>query len=178
MTKFAALLVCTFTLPALCLYFALQRLALLIKIMVMFQLCAGVTFILVHRYVDGAVNVIGALMGMMTVALEEDEGFSLQGMLCYIAYTCVFMFWSMVRAVFYFAGKEAPQYALHGWESVAYEVAIIADVVIYTVLTVLCYLLIQVRSLSLPFRAYISSNPDVTRLSQYPCFLKRHRPDP
>lgn len=124
-----------------------QRLALLIKVMVMFQLCAGVAFIVVHRYVDGAVNVVGAILGLMSVALEEDEGFSLQGMLCYIAYTCVFMFWSMVRAVFYFAGKESPQYALHGWQSVAYEVAIIADVVIYTILTVLCYLLIQVRYL-------------------------------
>lgn len=113
----------------------------MIKIAILFQLSAAVCLILCKHYVDAGVNLLGVCLGVMTVGMNvADEGFNMQSVLCYLAYSCVFMFWSFVRGVFFYMGKEAP-YTLVGWQDTVYQVAILSDVVVYTALTLLTYML-------------------------------------
>lgn len=135
------------------------RLSVIIKIVILFQVAAAVCFMLSRRYVDGAVDFAGAFLGMMMFGSSaEEQGFSLQSTLCYLAFAFVFLFWSMTRGVFYFMGKEAPATVLTGWQQYTYQGAVIGDVAIYFALTLLVYLLYSELRRTLD---------DITNLAQF-----------
>jgi len=119
------------------------RLALCLKIATLFQLAAVVCFALCHRYVDAGIEILGALFGIACIGMNAaDEGFSLQTVLCYVAFAFVMLFWVTVRAVFFFIGKEAPAVtALTGWQMTLYQTTIVADVAVYFAITMLAYML-------------------------------------
>jgi hypothetical protein len=153
----------------------LQRLALCLKIATLFQLAAVVCFALCHRYVDAGIEILGALFGIACIGMNAaDEGFSLQTVLCYVAFAFVMLFWVTVRAVFFFIGKEAPAVtALTGWQMTLYQTTIVADVAVYFAITMLAYMLYTVR-----FRSSVISCVYASVVRPLPFASTLHVPSP
>lgn len=72
------------------------------------RMAIGVHFALVillflgTRYVDGAFDMLGWLIGFFSI--RNSEGYSFQCVLCYTAYCAMDFFWSCLRAILYFSG--------------------------------------------------------------------------
>jgi len=129
------------------------------KIIILFQIAAGVCYMLTHRYIDGAVDFGGAFLGLMMFGSNaEDNGYSMQSTLCFLSFAFVFLFWSLTRGVFYFMGKDQASALLSGWQADVYQGALIGDVVIYFFMTILAYLLYSEMRRTLD---------DITNLAQF-----------
>ncbi len=124
---------------------SIQRLSLGIKFSLLFLLSSAVLHILCRNYVDSAINVFCIVAGIMIVGMGvEESGYSMQSVLCYLSFTTVIMFYSGLRCGFYYLGKQDPNILLLvGWQTVVYQVALIADAVIYTAVTILVFALVS-----------------------------------
>jgi len=81
-----------------------RQIAVLLRMAIALHFMLVVMLFLSTRYVDGAFDVLGALVGFFSI--RNSEGYSLQQVLCYTIFCAMDFFWSCLRIILYFSGAQ------------------------------------------------------------------------
>mmetsp|Transcript_34446 Transcript_34446/g.83320 ORF Transcript_34446/g.83320 Transcript_34446/m.83320 type:complete len:205 (+) Transcript_34446:139-753(+) len=88
-------------------------------------------FFLSALYVDGVVDLLGAMIGYM--AIRNSRGYNFQQVLCYSIYLGMDCFWSIIRSVLFMAGLSRNQMPLRKWQYHVYVGTILGSGFFYFV---------------------------------------------
>mmetsp|Transcript_8748 Transcript_8748/g.17159 ORF Transcript_8748/g.17159 Transcript_8748/m.17159 type:complete len:209 (-) Transcript_8748:412-1038(-) len=108
-----------------------RKLAVYMRGVIYFHLLVILGFFLSALYVDGVVDLLGALIGFMSI--RNSRGYNFQQVLCYSIYLGMDCFWSVIRSVLFLSGLSRNQTPLARWQYNVYVVTIIGSGVFYAV---------------------------------------------
>mmetsp|Transcript_17942 Transcript_17942/g.29217 ORF Transcript_17942/g.29217 Transcript_17942/m.29217 type:complete len:203 (+) Transcript_17942:111-719(+) len=101
------------------------------KIVIYVHLVVITGFLLSALYVDGVVDLLGALIGYM--AIRNSRGYNFQQVLCYSIYLGMDCFWSLIRSVLFLAGLSRNQMPLKKWQYHIYVCTILGSGFFYAI---------------------------------------------
>jgi len=106
-----------------------RRWALGMKIVLSIHIVVITGFFLSALYIDAVVDLLGALIGYMSI--RNPRGYNFQQVLCYSIYLGMDSFWSVIRTVLFFLGLSRTQTPLVAWQYHIYVATITSSGVFY-----------------------------------------------
>lgn len=99
-----------------------RKLASALRVVIYGHLIVIIGFFLSALYVDGVVDLLGALIGFM--AIRNHRGYNFQQVLCYSIYLGMDCFWSIIRSTLFLLGLTKNQVPLTEWQYHIYVITI------------------------------------------------------
>lgn len=117
-----------------------RKVADYMKVAVALHLVLSIYLMLGGRYIDGVMDLLGAVIGFYSI--KNAEGYSFQCVLCYCVFCGMDIFWALLRLILYFSNASSTDSGdLNGWQYNVYISGMIVAPFIYTFATVSSYYL-------------------------------------
>mmetsp|Transcript_24447 Transcript_24447/g.36671 ORF Transcript_24447/g.36671 Transcript_24447/m.36671 type:complete len:198 (+) Transcript_24447:94-687(+) len=114
-----------------------RKIAFLLRIVIYFHLIVIAGFFMSALYVDGVVDLLGALIGYM--AIRNRRGYNFQQVLCYSIYLGMDCFWSIIRCILFYFGLSRNQVPLVEWQYYVYVITITASGLFYAIGSIIAW---------------------------------------
>jgi len=115
------------------------KLADYLKLVIGLHLVVGVCWLISAKWLDGIFDLLGVAIGY--TGIRNQEGYSIQQVLCYCVFAGMDVFWSSIRMITYFSGAATESAPTAPWQFYIYLTALIAAPVIYLSACMIAYYL-------------------------------------